>query len=103
MSTIETFKRPIHFKYADSVLSFAIDWQDYLDNENISVPEFTWEVPDDLILVSHTSYEVEGRMLAIAWIGGGQENKKYTATCKIANTNGPLIDERNIDIWIKER
>lgn len=73
-------------KDPDAVLDYFWDWNDWLENDEISTHEIL--LPEGIVL--DDSSELNG--VVTAWISGGTVNTSYIVTCRVVTSWGRTDD-----------
>lgn len=93
-----TTKRERFCKDPDATLDYAIDWTQWLVDDQIT--NSTWEVPAGLTIEN----EVFTSTSTVVWLSGGEVGKTYTITNHITTNSTPnRIDDRSFVIYIAQR
>lgn len=86
-------------KDPDSTLDYTFDWSDWLaDGETIASQTVDTEtgLTEESIAASSSAVTV--------WVSGGTVGNQYSVACKITTDNNPArVDERTIDIAVKQQ
>lgn len=85
-------------KDPDATLDYAFDWSQWLSNDTIVSSEW---VAESGITKVPASESIDGNITRV-FISGGAVGESYTLANKIT-TNASRIDERSIEIKIRQR
>lgn len=80
-----------------SVLDYAVDWEDWLCNEE-TILTSTWDVPEGITKDSDSKTDT----IATVWLSGGTTGETYELVNHIT-TSGARTVERTITIHVRER
>lgn len=90
-------------------LPYAINWADWLTNEDDTLATADWTVPaglvkgDEEIAAGVTKDgDTVPNAKAIVWLSGGTAGTTYRVSCRLT-TAGGRVDDRSLSIYVMDR